>query len=206
MDRIKSIQILNICITLMFIVLNSLSCTEKNPKYYLPLLDSEIEYDYDKMIDAQKDYPSDSNSYKYSQIIIKDEKEFLKKCKKINNDKSLIGEWRLINSNGDEISKHSFLFNNLISISEYKNEIVLDNWGNRSVLYVGSDNRYYIFSRGIGIIRMIKIQDNTLFVYIVQDKKWVLDPIHNEGEYYYKKVNSVESNLDFDMKDWFEKL
>ena len=53
---------------------------------------------------------------------------------------------------------------------------------------------------------MIKIQEDKLFVYIVQNKKWVLDPIHKEGKYILKKINK-ESNIPvIDMNSWFEGL
>ena len=144
MDRIKVFRNGIFVIFLQFIILNSLACKEKYPGKTMPLINPEIDYDYDKMIDAQKDQPLDETSYDYSLEIMKAEKEFLKKCKTINDDNSLIGEWKLVDKAGKEIKNHSFLFNEFISISKYKNDIVLDNWGNRSVLYLGNKDRYYI--------------------------------------------------------------
>lgn len=189
MDRVKQYFNIFLYVFFHFFIVTSLSCTEKAPVKNFPLIDSEIQYDYDRMIDAQKDNPLDKNSYEYSKKIINAEKEFLKNCSSINENNSLIGNWKLVDRNGSLIKNHSFLFNELISISKYENKLVLDNWGNRSVLYQGNENRYYIFSRGTGIIRMIKIEDNMMFVYIVKNNEWVLDPIHNNGEFIFKKSN-----------------
>lgn len=163
----------------------SLECSDY--KYSFSLLPSEINYDYDKMIDAEQDIPSDNTSYMYSRNILEKEKSFLNTCNRISEDSSLIGEWKLIDSEGNKINKHSYYFNNAISIHSYNNELVLDNWGNRSILYLGDENRYYILSRGILIIRMIKIIDDNLYVYIVKDGLWALDSIHENGKYIFKK-------------------
>lgn len=174
-----------------FFILFSIKSTEIKMDS-LSLLNSEVDYDYNKMIDAEKDQPTIEGSYEYSMKIIDAEKEFLKSCGRIKKDESIMGEWNLLDSNGNSIEKHSYYFNNRISISEYNNEIVLDNWGNRSFLYLGEYNRYYIFSRGIGIIRMIKIKNNKLYVYIIIGGKWVLDPIHAGGKYLYVKQTQVK--------------
>lgn len=206
MDGIKIIRNIILLVLLQISILNSLSCEEHSHDKTMPIINSEIEYDYNKMIDAQKDHPSDETSFNYSLEIMKAEKVFLKSCKTIQEDDSLIGDWRLVDNMGISVKKHSFLFNEYISISKYKNEIVLDNWGNRSVLYLGANNRYYVYTNGIGIIRMIKIEKNELYVYIIQNKKWVLDPIHNDGEYIFKKVSNETDNYVVDMNNWFEKL
>ena len=206
MDGIKNFHKGIFYILLYFCILSSLSCKEKFPEKKIPLLQTEVEYDYIKMIDAQKDHPVDETSYDYSLKIIKEEKEFLKQCESISDDNSLIGSWKLVNAESKEIKNNSFLFNELISISKYNESIVLDNWGNRSILYHGSNNRYYIYTRGIGIIRMIKIHDDQLFVYIIQNKEWVLDPIHNDGVYSFKKEKNEPDYFSPDINDWFEKL
>ena len=206
MDGVRIIQKVILLVVLQISILNSLSCKEYALDKIMPIIDSEIEYDYYKMIDAQKDHPADINSINYSLEIMKAEKEFLKKCKTIQDDDSLIGVWRLVDKNGKNIKNHSFLFNEYILISKYINDIVLDNWGNRSVLYLGNNNRFYIYTKGIGIIRMIQIKDNKLFVYIIQNKEWILDSIHNDGEYIFKKINNATDKNELDMKNWFKKL
>lgn len=206
MDGIKFYTNVITYIFLQFFILNSLACKEIYQERTYPLINSEIEYDYEKMIDAQKDYPLDNTSYVYSLEIMKAEKEFLKGCNVIKGNDSLIGDWDLVDSTGMKIRKNSYLFNDYISISKYENNIVLDNWGNRSLLYLGSNNRYYIYTRGIGIIRMIKINEDKLYVYIIQNKKWVLDPIHNDGEYFFRKTCNETNNYNIDMNEWFKKL
>lgn len=206
MDGIKLFQNVILYIFLHFFILHTLVCKEYFLEKTMPLIKSEIDYDYDKMIDAQKDQPLEDTSYEYSLEIMKAEKEFLKNCSSINLDDELIGDWRLVDKNDTVIKNHSFLFNEFISISKYKNDFVLDNWGNRSLLYLGSNNRYYIYTRGIGIIRMIKINEEELSVYIIKNKKWVLDPIHNDGEYIFKKISAEIKKNDIDMSDWFQKL
>ena len=206
MDGIKLYHNIILSIFLQVFMLNTLACKENYPHKTMPLINLEIGYDLDKMIDAQKDFPSDDTSYEYALDIIKSEKEFLKNCEIVNEDNDLLGDWKLVDNKGTEIKKHSFLFNEFISISKYKNDFVLDNWGNRSFLYQGNNNRYYIYTRGIGIIRMIKIKEDNLAVYIIKNNQWVLDPIHNDGEYFFKKTSNEANNYNIDMKTWFEKL
>lgn len=179
-----------------FFVLFSLECIEINNSI-LPLLPSEINYDYERMIDAEKDNPTDKTSYEYSLEIIKKEKEFLKTCKRLNKKKELIGEWNLVDSYGNEIENYSYYFENQISISLFSSELVLDNWGNRSFIYEGDVERFYILSRGINIIRMIKIYKNELFIYIVKNGSWVLDPIHEGGKYAFEKTSDIPDESGF---------
>lgn len=179
-----------------FFVLFSLECIEINNSI-LPLLPSEINYDYERMIDAEKDNPTDKTSYEYSLEIIKKEKEFLKTCKRLNKKKELIGEWNLVDSYGNEIENYSYYFENQISISLFSSELVLDNWGNRSFIYEGDAERFYILSRGINIIRMIKIYKNELFIYIVKNGNWVLDPIHEGGKYAFEKTSDIPDESGF---------
>lgn len=206
MAGIKNVRNGFLFIFLHAFVITSLACKEKFPESRISLLDSEVNYDYELMIDAQKDSPSNETSYEYSLKIIKAEKDFLKRCLTITDNEELIGNWNLVDNDGKEIRNHSFLFNEHIIITKYKNEIVLDNWGSRSLLYSGNDNRYYIYSRGIGIIRLIKIRDDKLFVYIVKNKEWVLDPIHDGGKYSFQKKCTDTNVFTEDMKKWFEQL
>ena len=186
-----------------FFVLFSLECIEINNSI-LPLLPSEINYDYERMIDAEKDNPTDKTSYEYSLEIIKKEKEFLKTCKRLNQKKELIGEWNLVDSYGNEVENYSYYFENQISISLFSSELVLDNWGNRSFIYEGDAERFYILSRGINIIRMIKIYKNELFIYIVKNGSWVLDPIHEGGKYFFKKVDDNEEGKVIDITEFIK--
>ena len=101
-----------------FFVLFSLECIEINNSI-LPLLPSEINYDYERMIDAEKDNPTDKTSYEYSLEIIKKEKEFLKTCKRLNQKKELIGEWNLVDSYGNEVENYSYYFENLTASIQF---------------------------------------------------------------------------------------
>ena len=205
MDRIEKNIILKkiIFLFIQVFVFFDLNCIE-NVSY--PLLLSEVNYDYEKMLDAEKDTPIDKTSYEYSLNILRKEKNFLNSLRHINENPALTGEWKLTNKDGKQVVRHSYYFNNEIFIQSYNKELVLDNWGNRSLLYEGEDSRYYILSRGINIIRMIKIEGTKLFVYIVKDGQWLLDPIHEDGKYYFVKTDtdSVEQNPN--LKEWFQKL
>ena len=184
MGRIRFILLLLLCFT-------SFYANENNePLLTIPLLDSEIEYDIQIMFDAQKDFPENDNSYEYSKVIIKREQDFLKTCSIIDEadiDKSTLGYWYLRDKEGNLIKNHSYYLNEIIQISIYNSNITFDNWGNRSYLYKGINDRVYIFSRWINIIRLIRFIDNRIYVYIVNNGKWILDPIHQNGKYFFTK-------------------
>lgn len=152
----------------------------------IPLSSSEVNYDINLMIDAQKDFPLNEYSVLYADQIVEAENDFLKECSKLKSS-PYVGVWKLTDQLGNLIGRHSFNFSDTIEISMYKNSIVFDNWGNRSFFYAGNNDRLYIFSRWINIIRQINVIDDKMYVYIVDDNKWVLDPIHENGKYFFTK-------------------
>ena len=173
-------------ISLFFILSVSLFCEEKCLKEY-PVYENEVVYDFELMFDGQQDMPEISGSYEYSMGISEMEKTFLTECETLLPDGSFEGKWYLVDDEGTVIRKNSVYFNYLTEILTYNNELYLDNWGNRSLLYKGNDDRFYIYTRWINIIRMIKFFDDTMYVYIIDDGRWVLDPIHENGKYYFLK-------------------
>ena len=74
---------------------------------------------------------------------------------------------------------------NLTNIIKLDRYYVLDNYGNRSFIYRNNNGRLYIYTRWINIIRMFEIIDDKLYFYIIQNNKWILDPIHMEGRFYF---------------------
>ncbi len=152
----------------------------------IPLFSSEVNYDINLMIDAQKDFPLNEYSVLYADQIVEAENDFLKECSKLESS-PYVGVWKLTDQLGNLVGHHSFNFSDTIEISMYKNSIVFDNWGNRSFLYAGNNDRLYIFSRWINIIRQINVIDDKMYVYIVDDNKWVLDPIHENGKYFFTR-------------------
>lgn len=152
----------------------------------IPLFSSEVNYDITLMLDAQKDFPLNEHSVLYADQIIKAEEDFLKECNKLESS-PYVGIWKLTDQQGNLVARHSLYFNNSIEISIYKNNIVFDNWGNRSFLYAGNNGRLYIFSKWINIIRQINVIDDKMYVYIVNENEWILDPIHENGKYFFTR-------------------
>lgn len=184
MDRVRKKFV---CSIFVYVFIISLINSKEPNKKELPLLSSEVLYDFELMYDAQKDNPDNKESYGYSQQIIKQEKLFLEGCNLTGIDNDLSGKWELVDKNGKLINHTSVYFDNTIMISKKYEGYTFDNWGNRSTIYKGEDNRLYIYTRWICIIRLIIISDDKLYVYIIKNGKWVLDPIHENGQYFFTK-------------------
>ena len=184
MDRIRKKLFFSIFIYVF--IMSLINSNESNINEF-PLLSSEVLYDFELMYDAQKDNPENKESYSYSQKIIKQEKLFLDGCILTGIDNDLSGKWKLVDKNGKLINHNSVYFDNTIMISKKDEGYTFDNWGNRSAIYKGEDNRLYIYTRWICIIRLLIISDDKLYVYIIKNGKWKLDPIHENGQYIFKK-------------------
>lgn len=146
------------------------------------ILEDEVIYDIDFMLDSD-------NLDKYDEYlrIIEQERNFLNNCQKVKEDNGITGNWILVNRENIEQKKVGYSLCELTEIGKYNDYIFLDNYGNRSFLYLSDKGRLYIFTRWLNVIRMLEIEDGKLFFYITQNDKWVLDPIHNNGEFYFIK-------------------
>ncbi len=140
----------------------------------------EVNYD----IEFMKDGDSPDNFELYSNII-ELEKKFLNNCEKITDGDDFLGEWILVDDDQTPQNVVSYNLCNLTSIVKLNGYYVLDNYGNRSFIYRNNNGRLYIYTRWINIIRMFEIIDDKLYFYITQNNKWILDPIHKEGRFYF---------------------
>lgn len=144
------------------------------------VMSDEVNYD----IEFMKDGDSPDNFELYSNII-ELEKKFLNNCKKITDGDDFLGEWILVDDDQTPQNVVSYNLCNLTNIVKLNGYYVLDNYGNRSFIYRNNNGRLYIYTRWINIIRMFEIIDDKLYFYIIQNNKWILDPIHKEGRFYF---------------------
>ena len=152
------------------------------------VMSDEVNYD----IEFMKDGDSPDNFELYSNII-ELEKKFLNNCEKITDGEDFLGEWILVDDNQTPQNVVSYNLCNLTNIIKLDRYYVLDNYGNRSFIYRNNNGRLYIYTRWINIIRMFEIIDDKLYFYIIQNNKWILDPIHKEGRFYFvRKWEEVE--------------
>ena len=153
------------------------------------IIKDEVIYDLDKMTYALY-LGSLSNEEEYAQRIMNEERKFLnEKCEFINESDDFVTIYKLQDGDGNFIENESIFFNDKIKFYSYDNKIISENWGNNSYVYKGKESRYYIFTRWIGIIRLLKFEGDKLFVYIIKNNEWVLDPIHSDGKYCFIKQN-----------------
>jgi hypothetical protein len=180
-------------IILLFIIILTISLNAfadkkkiKEIKTEYPLLEDEINYDIDKLIEGLDE--KDDELYNYAQDIIHKEHDFLNTKEKVSyDDLKYIGNWKLVDKKGNEIERNYLNFDEWIVIKERKSVMVLSNFTGSSSIYKGENGRYYIYTRWANIIRMLQFVDGRIYVYIVRDGKWVLDPIHDGGKYVFEK-------------------
>ena len=82
----------------------------------IPLFSSEVNYDINLMIDAQKDFPLNEYSVLYADQIVEAENDFLKECSKLESS-PYVGVWKLTDQLGNLVGHHSFNFSDTIEIS-----------------------------------------------------------------------------------------
>jgi hypothetical protein len=103
-------------------------------------------------------------------------------------EEDLIGSWYLINEKGNKQE----IYDNWGSGPEFhilkiKGNLYFLRQADNSYLYY-KNNSIYIFPMfAYGIIKQIKIFDDELYFFVLSGDKWILDPIHNGGVYFYRK-------------------
>ena len=130
----------------------------------------------------------DDELYNYAQDIIHKEHDFLNaKDEVLYDDLKYIGNWKLVDKKGNEVERNYLNFDEWIVIESIDSTLVLSNFTGSSSIYKGENGRYYIYTIWANIIRMLQFVDGRIYVYIVRDGKWVLDPIHDGGKYVFEK-------------------
>ena len=181
-------RIIFLPVIFLTIILTSFSKSRnvKEIKTEYPLLADEIDYDIDKLIEGLDE--KDKELYNYAQEIIKKEHAFLNaKDEVLYDDLQYIGNWKLVDKKGNEVERNYLNFDEWIVIESIDSTLVLSNFTGSSSIYKGENGRYYIYTRWANIIRMLQFVDGRIYVYIVRDGKWVLDPIHDGGKYVFEK-------------------
>lgn len=137
-----------------------------------------------RLWEADKDDSSMEDFY-YQQEIWKLEDEYKKTLTTtISKDKSLIGYWYLTDSKNKIIKEQK---NGPIQFSLLPDGISYQRLSSSSYLYEIDNKSYIVFPTwDAGMIRMLKIYDDKLFIYNLDGDTWYLDDIHKNGSYYKK--------------------
>ena len=57
-----------------------------------------------------------------------------------------------------------------------------------SDLYFSDEGDVYIVPDFLfGVVKQMKVIENKLYLYVLTGDKWILDPIHDGGKYFYEK-------------------
>lgn len=119
-----------------------------------------------------------------------------------NADKFYIGHWVLENDRGEkkgsgEASEgHEWGAGYACDILLQKNQLFYSCAGANSYLYFSINGNVYIKPQWYyGIIKQIKMINSHMYLYVLQGDKWILDPVHENGVYFYVKYNSIDIEL-----------
>lgn len=137
-------------------------------------------YDYDNS--------DDYNDEQYIKSVYTKEKEFFEKLTKTHYKLDFEGNWILVDSQLQSVSKKSSYYNtNSFSIERINNYIEYRYTYTSGIIYTNEIDFYFHPSVHSWIIKKIKIEDDKLYLYILENDKWILDPIHEGGKLFYIK-------------------
>jgi hypothetical protein len=144
------------------------------------LIDAELNYTKEKGIYMAECQNKISAFYRKSTILFKKE-----------NSMKYLGKWILVDKNNNIIKKTS-----ISSPGEYFNIVVDDD---NKLRYRVAELRSYLYSNNNGlyispnfhftIISKLIFINNHIYFYILENNKWILDPIHDNGNHYYIKAS-----------------
>ena len=109
------------------------------------------------------------------------------------NKKELLGTWILQNETGTAVDGNSRRYEiekifDILSKDYDDGKLRLQCGPLFSYLSFAENGDIYIFvAFVIGRLRQIKLYDGKLYFYILHYNKWILDPIHEDGKYYYSR-------------------
>ena len=147
----------------------------------VPITDISIE----RLWMAEKDDSSLEDFY-YQQEIYKEENEYKEYLStKISKNESIIGNWYLMDSKSTIVERNK---NAPIHLSLISDGISYRCQSSTSYLYEIDKTSYIIIPTwDAGMIRMLRILDDRLYIYNLDGNTWYLDDIHKNGNYYKRK-------------------
>ncbi|MBO4629993.1 MAG: hypothetical protein J5687_08595 [Treponema sp.] len=163
--------------TLLF----SLDIIQQFENTIVPFTDISIE----RLWAAQKD-DSSMEDFSYQQEIWKKENEYKKTLSNsILQDKCFTGYWYLTDINGKIVAEEKRA---PIQFILYPKGISYEYLSSHSYVYEIENNSYIIIPTwDAGMIRMLKIFDDKMYIYNLDGDTWYLDDIHKTGNYYKKQ-------------------
>ena len=175
----------NILIVLSFVLLQTvffpLDIFQSFPNTIVPISNISIE----RFWEAQKDDSSMEDFY-YQQEIWKKEREYKDTISSyISQDKNFIGNWYLTDQKNKIVKENK---NAPIQFSLLPDGISYRKQSSTSYVYEIEKNIYIIIpTSDAGMIKMLKIYDDKLYVYNLDGDTWYLNDIHKTGNYYKKQ-------------------
>ena len=162
-----------------------------------------------RLYNGQKDNAIKEDE-EYNYITSKRISEYLKTLKCLDSKKynMMSGNYRLVDSNNNYVTDYKkFFLSNYISILEVEKGILsFQSNDSTSKIYINDSGEKFFQSKWIEAIRQIKIIDDKMYIYILDGDYWVLDSIHEDGKFFFKKTDENVFNLFSNMDEWFEKL
>jgi hypothetical protein len=98
----------------------------------------------------------------------------------------MIGTWYLRDINNKTIErggKYETAYR--FFIKKEDNRYVYYIGGTKTTLYIDSDGIIYFMSPWWGVLMKMLTVNNKLYIYYLEKDFWILDDIHNRGEYFY---------------------
>jgi hypothetical protein len=160
--------------------------------------------DPQKMADSETDYDT-VELQEYAEETVQKMRNYLRTLQKNASEKiqkQLMGTWELKNRTGQNIFKnHQWGAGQEfhISSSEENDGLTYIKDTSYAILYFARNGAVYMVTNWDRIMRQIKIYGNNLYFYILEYDKWILDPIHEGGKYFY--VNPAHQNISADSND-----
>jgi hypothetical protein len=104
----------------------------------------------------------------------------------------LSGTWYLRDGKGERINRvHKWGAGEYFSVGDNETVFWYERGSGVAVIYYSSDGKYYFSPMFFyGITKQMRIYDSQLYFYVLVGDAWILDPIHEGGQYFYVRETS----------------
>ncbi|HPX25602.1 MAG TPA: hypothetical protein PLG87_02250 [Treponemataceae bacterium] len=132
--------------------------------------------------DEGNDYATDASHRVYSWIktldtLITDERQ-----------DAFIGTWVLKDNQKKKIDKYAMGSGPEFDIMLNSEKLYYRKQSSFSYLFFSDEGDVYIVPAFLfGVVKKLRIIENKLYLYVLTGDKWILDPIHDGGKYFYEK-------------------
>ncbi len=115
------------------------------------------------------------------------------KLNELMYDSELLGSWSLKDSEGTAIKKEpkkkvrKMCSSNFFDIEKHNSYICYVYMDSSTIINTVGNNIYVSPSVYSSLIKKVILDGDKLYFYILKNDKWVLDPIHKGGKYFYTK-------------------